>query len=159
MHMRLVAISILAYLAYICVCVWWPSVICCLSEIESILEYLHVATGHQYSIACLKYLGVFCMSRPSVLIYSIACLKYLGVFCISAARPSLFCCLSETESILEYFACLLRGPPSAGICLVRSASCRLVEAGAADTRQENAGQLLQVRATLCLHRVIIMLKL
>ena len=31
----------------------------------------------------------------------------------------------------------------ADIC---SASCRLVEAGAADTRQENAGQLLQVRA-------------
>ena len=60
-------------------------------------------------------------------------------------RMSVFCCLSEIESILEYFACLPRGPPSAGICLVRSASCRLVEAGAADTRQENV-QLGEVRA-------------
>ena len=60
-------------------------------------------------------------------------------------RPSVFCGMSEIGSILEYFACLPRGPPSAGICLVRSASCRLGEAGAADTREENVSQLEEVK--------------
>ena len=103
-----------------------PRIFCMSSAISVFYwKYLYVWGNHQYSI------------RKSILPTKIILnfcgrdyYQYLGVFCITLAAIT----------ILEYFACLVRGPPSAGICLVRSASCCLAEAGAAHSTR---------RARLC----------
>ena len=56
--------------------------------------------------------------------------------------------------LLKYFACLVRGPPSAGVCLVRSASCRLAAAGPAHRTRKPEPGLLDARCEGGMIRVV-----